>query len=234
MNPRTRSCWDERLFAVLWLWIAFRTILPWLVTFRLTLEGAGYSWGSEYFGHMFHSSGLARPDFLLVYVMLIIGVFLIFKLRQHRFRLAVPLVLVYLGFFAANGLHQLVRGEPVIFRGDTLDVTLNVTVVYFVLQFGMFLVGLAWWYGVRHLDNGPGTPPLSAKRRAILKVCLAAIPVQIILLVVGEPHALTDEIGVLLTLANWLVLMWVFYPNTHYRAVEQESPVSAKNQFGRE
>jgi hypothetical protein len=139
------------------------------------------------------------------------------KLRQHRFRLVAPLVLVYLGVFAANALHQLVRGEPVIFRGDTLNLTVNITVVYFVLQFGMFVLGLAWWYCVRHLDSGPGTPPLSAKRRAILKVCLAAIPVQIILLVVGEPHALTDQIGVLLTLANWLALMWVFYPNTRYR-----------------
>ncbi len=49
MSARTRGRWDERLFAVLWLWIAFRTILPWLVTFRLTLEGASYSWVLPHF-----------------------------------------------------------------------------------------------------------------------------------------------------------------------------------------
>ncbi len=70
----TRRTWDRRLLAVVWLWIAFRTIVPWLVTFRLTLEGAGYTWGSDYFGHQFHSSGLARPDFLLIYALLAVGI----------------------------------------------------------------------------------------------------------------------------------------------------------------
>lgn len=214
----SRLRWDQRLFHVVWLWIAFRTMLPWLVTFRLTLEGAGYSWGADYFGHRFHSSGLARPDFLLVYALLAVGILMLALLRRHRFRVAGPLVVAYLAVFAANAMYQLVRGEPVIFRGDTLDVTLNVSIVFFVLQFSMFAVAVLWWVGVRDVDRGTGTPPLGPIRRGLLVVALAVIPAQIVLLVIGEPHALTDEIGVIVTLLNWVLLCAIFYPGAGYRS----------------
>ena len=69
-NATNDSRWNQRLFTILWVWISFRTILPWLVFYRLTFEGNTYSWGSAYFGRMFHSSGLARPDFLVIYALL--------------------------------------------------------------------------------------------------------------------------------------------------------------------
>lgn len=213
----TRRSWDGRLFAVVWLWIAFRTIVPWLVTFRLTLERAGYSWGSDYFGHQFHSSGLARPDFLLI---------------THCWPSVFPgpdaqAASLQAGGAAACDLSRnLRRGctlsahprRALILEGDTLGLQVNLTILFFILQFGMFAVAIFWWFGIRDLSSGPGTPPLSERRKAVFKVCLAAIPVQIFLLVVGKPHALTDKISVLLTIANWFVLMWVFYPKANYRS----------------
>ncbi len=213
-NP-TKS-WHQRLFTVLWLWISFRTVLPWLVFFRLTFEGDSYSWGSRYFGHMFHSSGLARLDFLVVYALLAMGVFLLYHLSRYNFRVAVPAVLAYLGLFAANALYDLFLGEPIIFQGDTLGVTLNVTVVFFVLQFGMLLVGIAWWYGTRGVK--PASPkPMAKYKKTIVKACIAYLPVQLILLIFGEPHELTDEIGVITTLLQGALLAFAFYPGSGYR-----------------
>lgn len=73
----TARRWDQRLFIVLWIWVSFRTLLPWLVFFRLTFEGSSYSWGSEYFGRMFHSAGLARPDFLVIYALLAVSLYVL-------------------------------------------------------------------------------------------------------------------------------------------------------------
>lgn len=218
MHEASRGGWDRWLFHMVWIWLAFRTLLPWLVTFRLTLEGDSYSWGSSYFGHMFHSSGLARPDVLLVFAMLAAGIALLLGLRRHRFRLFAPLTVAYLAIFAANSVYQLVTGDPVIFRGDTLDLTINLTVVSLLLNVGMFLVAALWWFSVRDVPQGPGSGSLGAVRSRLFKAALAIIPVQIILLVVGEPHALTDEIGVLLTMANWVLLCFVFYPSGRYRS----------------
>jgi hypothetical protein len=218
MKTKTMNkTWDQCLFLILWIWMAIRTIIPWLVTYRLTLEGDGYAWGSSYFGRMFHSSGLARPDFLVIYVLLALSLFLMWQLRKQNFRLAVPLLVLFLGFFAADAVYELVAGEPVMFHGDTLGVHLNVSALFFVLQFGMFAISLAWWYGVRDVDRGPGPRPLSGPKQWIVRLCVVLVPIQITLLVVGEPHGLTDEIGVILTILQWLLLAYALYPGSAYR-----------------
>jgi hypothetical protein len=220
MNTSTkRKTWDQRLFTVLWIWMTIRTIIPWLVTYRLTLEGDGYSWGSSYFGRMFHSSGLARPDFLVIYILLALSLFLMWQLRNQRFRLAAPLLVAFLGFFAADAVYELMAGEPVMFHGDTLGVHLNVSVLFFVLQFGLFAIALAWWYGVRDIDRGPGPQPLTNLKRWLVRLCVVLAPIQIMLLVAGEPHAMTDEIGVILTILQWLFLAYALYPGSNYRRI---------------
>ena len=220
MKPASTSAsrWDRRLFVLLWIWVSFRTVLPWLVFFRLTLEGGSYSWGTEYFGRLFHSSGLARPDFLVIYALLAVSLFLLWKLRRHDLRLGGALLLVYLGFFAANALYQLLEGEPIIFQGDTLGLTVDLTLPFFALNFGMFAVGLAWWWMTRDVGRGTGPRPLTPLRRGVVRACIAFVPIQIALLVLGEPHALTDEIGVIGTMLQWYLLAWALYPGSGYRS----------------
>jgi len=209
--------WNQRLFTVLWLWVSFRTLLPWLVFFRLTFEGDSYSWGTNYFGHMFYSSGLARPDFLLVYALLAAGLVILYLLHDFRFKLGGALLLLFLGIFAADALYQLLAGEPQVFRGDTLDVTVDLTVVFFILQFGMFAVALAWWAGIRRGVENAQPRALTPKRKIIVKACVIFVPIQLILLIFGEPHGLTDEIGVIGTMLQWALLAYAFYPGSDYR-----------------
>ena len=211
--------WDQRLFTLLWAWLAFRTLLPWLVFFRLTFEGDSYSWGSEYFGRMFHSSGLSRPDFLIVYGLLAASLVLIWFLRQQRFRIGARALVIYLGVFAANALYQSLAGKPVIFNGDTLGVRVNVGIALLVFNVGMFLLALAWWRGVRDVPQGPGPRALTPVRRWIIGLCVAVVPVQLALLMTGEPHGTTDEIGVIVTLCQWALLAYALYPGNNYRRI---------------
>ena len=216
--PRAAKRWDQRLFTLLWAWLVFRTLLPWLVTYRLTLEGNTYSWGAEYFGRMFHSSGLARPDFLVVYTLLAVSLAILWQLRRHHFRVAAPALAACMGFFAANAAYQWLAGEPMMFHGDTLNIHVDLSVPFFAFNFGFFALAVLWWWGVRDLPRGAGPRPLSRARRAVLWACIASTPVQVILLMAGEPHALTDEIGVLMTLAQGALLGWALFPGNHYRS----------------
>jgi len=218
MNETTLNRrWDQRLFTVLWIYVAFRTILPWLVFFRLTFEGDSYSWGSAYFGRMFHSSGLSRPDFLVIYALLAVSLSLLALLRRHNFRVGGAMLLLYLGFFAANALYQLRVGEPLIFQGDTLGVTVDVTKVFFALNFGMLALGLAWWWGRRDVAQGAGPQSMTSSKQLLVKACIAFLPLQLVLLIFGEPHALTDEIGVIGTILQWVLLAYALYPGSDYR-----------------
>lgn len=213
----TGKRWDQRLFVALWIWVSFRTLVPWLVFFRLTFEGSSYSWGSEYFGRMFHSSGLARADFLVVYALLAVSLYLLWLLRKHDFRLGGPVLLLYLGFFAANAAYQLLAGEPMIFQGDTLGVTVDLTLPFFILNFAAFGLALAWWWGTRDLKQGAGPQPMAPYKRNVVRACLIFVPVQLLLLIFGEPHALTDEIGVIGTMLQWALLAHALYPGSDYR-----------------
>ena len=216
-EQRATKSWDQRLFTLLWLWMSFRTLVPWLVFFRLTFEGDSYRWGTQYFGWTFYSSGFARLDFLLIYALLAIGIFILWQMRSYRFTLAAPALVLFLGVLAADATYQLLRGVPIVFQGDTLGINVDISIPFYGLQFVMFALALAWWYGVRHVEP-LAPPPLTAARRNIVRACVLFVPVQILLLVTGEPHGTTDAIGVIGTLTQWALLAYAFYPGARYRA----------------
>ena len=203
----------------MWAWVAFKTLLPWLVFFRLTFEGDTYRWGTQYFARSFYSTGLERPDFLLIYALLAFGIFLLMQLRIYHFRLAAPLLVIYLGVFAADAVFQLWSGATIVFQGDTLGIRVNITLPYFVLQIGLFIVALAWWSAIRGIDVG-SIRPLEGVRKSVAFACSSFIPIQVALLVIGEPHGVTDQVGVVGTLLQWALLAWAFFPGGHYRVTE--------------
>lgn len=147
---------------------------------------------------------MARRDFLVVYALLAVSLVLLWLLRKHDLRLGRPLLLLYLGFFATNAVYQLVAGEPMIFQGDTLGVTVDMTLPFFILNFGMFALAVAWWWSTRDLKQGAGPQSLAPNKRNIVKACIIFVPIQLTLLIFGEPHALTDEIGVIGTVLQWV------------------------------
>ena len=207
---------DQQLYAVLWAWIAFKTLIPWLVFFRLTLEGDSYRWGTQYFGWTFYSSGFARTDFLLIYVLLAIGIALLWLMRNYQFKLAGPMLFLFLGILAADAAYQFIRGVPIVFQGDTLGINVDISLPFYGLQFLMFALSAAWWFAIR--DLAPARPArLTGHRRMIVRICLLYIPVQIALLLLGEPHGTTDVIGVIGTLVQWGLLAYAFYPGPDYR-----------------
>jgi hypothetical protein len=190
-------------------------LIPWLVFFRLTFEGDSYRWGTQYFGWGFYSSGLARADFLLIYGLLGIGILMLWILRNYRLRIAAPVVFLFLGVLAADAAYQLMRGVPIIFQGDTLGINVDISVPFYGLQFLMFGVAAAWWYGVRGLN--PDRPArLAGYRRLIVLICVLYIPLQIGLLMLGEPHGTSDVIGVTGTLTQWGLLAYAWYPGSNY------------------
>ncbi|MEE8368143.1 MAG: hypothetical protein V3S30_07475, partial [Thermoanaerobaculia bacterium] len=78
-------------------------------------------------------------------------------------------------------------------------------------------VAVAWWFGVRDIGSGLGPQPMANYKQVIVKLCVAIVPVQLMLLIFGEPHELTDEIGVVLTILQWILLAFACYPGAKYR-----------------
>lgn len=217
-DGKTQKTWDQRLFGILWFWISIRTLIPWLVFFRLTFEGDSYRWGTTYFGRSFHSSGFARADFLLIYLLLAIGIIILYQLRQYNFRVAAPILVAFLGVLGADALFDLVGGEPIIFQGDTLGINIDVSLLFFALQFGMLGLAVAWWVGVRDGAIHRNSAPMSKLRKNLARLCAGIAPLQIVLLMSGEPHGTSDQFGVIMTLVQGVLLAFAFYPGSSYRS----------------
>lgn len=192
---------------------ALTAILSWLPLIRCLLDGATYEWGTSYFGHAFRGAGVGG-DFWLLVVQAAVALGLVF------FGLRRPGALGYALLFAWHGVNfaswltaWLAKPEGLIFRGDTLGVEVNVG----LFAVCAFAAGLTAALAAAALEfSGGRRPPVFAWTRAntvALALALALLPIQHALLRFGEPHARSDEIGVLLTMAQWVAIVFAFSLN---------------------
>lgn len=100
---------------------------------------------------------------------------------------------------------SITRPEDFRFQGDTLGIDVSLAPVG-ILLFGGFAALAAFWV-VRDLRSGVRreAAPWSRTNKMLTVGLLALLPVQLVLLRFGEPHGTTDQIGVVLTILQWLL-----------------------------
>lgn len=204
--------WHIRVLKTLLFFLAFVLIFTWLPIVRGILDGPSYQWGTSYFDHFFSGKGLGADSWLLFLKLGFGGAILWLGYRGPR-RPFHWLVLAWLAVGAADILHGVVTNpEGMVFRGDTLGIELNVGYAAAAVYLGMLALGLFWV--ARDLKLGPAWPKAAWTRRnkALAVTAVAALPVQFVLLRFGEPHGLSDQIGVILTMAQWAVINAALYP----------------------
>jgi len=121
---------------------------------------------------------------------------------------------IWFSLLLARALHWAWQDpQGFVFRGDTFGVEVNLTWV----APGFHLVGLLLYLAWRRQEHTQDRPVSASVRRAVAWtprntrriVALAALlPLQFLLLRLGEPHGASDAIGVLITIAQWFALGW--------------------------
>jgi hypothetical protein len=187
-------------------------ILTWLPLIRGLFDGPSYEWGVSFFGRSFGGAGLSSDAWVLVLQMLLGGGILYLGYRGPRQPFH-GLILIWLGFHAANFLYSsLTDPEALMFHGDTLGVHVNLGYGVVAVFGAFFVLALAWVW--RDLKTKPAWPKAvwTGRNRALWWVAGALLPIQFVLLRFGEPHGLTDQVGVMLTMAQWAVVQGALYP----------------------
>jgi hypothetical protein len=87
-----------------------------------------------------------------------------------------------------------------------------------ILLFGG-LAALAVFWVIRDLRSGRRREPLPWTRtnKALGFSLIALLPIQFFLLRFGEPHGTTDQMGVVLTILQWMVVGTALRPRTMER-----------------
>lgn len=96
--------------------------------------------------------------------------------------------------------------EPITFRGDTLGIEVPLDVVGPALFGGFCLAAVGWAVPDLRRGRRPGRLPWTRPELRVVAAFVGALPVQFLLLRLGQAHGTTDQIGVVLILAQWFLL----------------------------
>lgn len=206
------STGGERLLRILLGWTAVTLILVWLPLIRGLMDGTSYVWGTSYWGISVGGSGIGGEYWLLV----IQGFFGLSILGLGWRGVRTPfhgLLLLWHGAFGTAAVYSAVTNpEAYRFRGDTMGIDVSLAWVGPLFFGGFFLLCILWV--LNDLQHG--------KRRTVsawtrtnttwLVVLLTMLPIQFVLLGFGEERGLTDQIGVVLTIVQCLLLARIFKP----------------------
>ena len=200
---RNDSGRSDRFLQGLLLWTALTTLIFWLPAVRGLFDGASYEWGA--FG--LRGRGIAGD-----YWFVATGSLAAIALQYLAWRGPRAVFYVLLGGWhsylaVATASAAIADPASLRFTGDTLGVDVSLAVVAPVLM-GIAAALVLLWI-VRDARSGIPRPALTAwsPRNTRWVLALAALlPMQLVLLRVGEPHGTTDQIGVLVTIAQWFAL----------------------------
>ncbi|MEO8068547.1 MAG: hypothetical protein ABI599_12700 [Flavobacteriales bacterium] len=198
----------DRLLKILLIWTSFTTLIFWLPTVRGAFDGDSYEWGVLGFS----GRGISISYWFPLTGSLFSIVLLWLGWRGARF----PFNMLLGGWhsFLAVGLTMVVQQDPDGFhlKGDTVGMDIDLALVGPVFFGGWML--LTWWWIVRDFrqNRNNDVPTWTKRNRAWLSVLVALVPVQFILLHSGTIESLRDQLGVLLSVAQWLILGAAFVP----------------------
>lgn len=185
-------------------WTAVTTLVFWLPFVRGFFDGPSYAWA---FAGGLRGRGVGG-DFWFPAIGVAYALAMLY-LGWRGARLPFHWLLLAWHLFLAGGATTLaVRAEPgeLTFQGESLGIEVDLAVAGPVL-FGVFaLLALGWsWRDLRSGRSRKAPAWLPANLRFV-GLLAALLPVQFVLLRFGEPHGTSDAVGVLLTIAQWLLL----------------------------
>ncbi len=201
---------NNSLFNFFMVFSGLTFMLVWLPILRCLFDGNTYSWGQNYFGFSFSSSGVQTDYFILIPFLLFFALFFYsFYWIKNRTVFYGLLVLWWVHSFG-NFIYDIIVNGDTEFHGDTLNVHVSLSMIVIPLAISMLLLIVAIIVKDRKLEAVNISWDKKNNKKAML--ILGVLPLQAILFATGEPHALTDEISVLITILQSFLIPIIFFP----------------------
>ncbi len=193
----------RHIHVLLMSWLTLGFVPGWLPLVRSVVEGPAYHWGATFFGRAFGGAG-PGGDFWFVALMAAIGVaFLVVGWRRPNGPFRIVLV-AWLALMLADTLYGVIAAPGSYrFRGDTLGIDVSLALAAPALKAAALGLALWWFQWAPALP----VPPLGRANFTLIAMATALLPVQFALLSRGHGHGQEagDVVGVLLTLAGWVL-----------------------------
>lgn len=193
----------EKLLRVLLFWTSLTTLAFWLPLVRGAFDGDSYHWA---LGSTISGSGMQGSYWVLVVgsSFALIVIFLGWRGARAPFRW---LLLAWHVFLGVGSLYlAATQPEPFVFRGDTLGISLPLTWLAPLLCGGFAFAAMYWvWRDFGNEERRIVTPWGRSNTLWLLALGLL-LPLQFMFLRLGEPHSLMDQVGVIITIGQWMLV----------------------------
>lgn len=202
----------DRLLRVILIWTAITLIIVWLPLVRGLMDGESYQWGNSFAGMQLGGRGV-RGDYWFLVIQAAFGICLLYLgWRGARPPFHWLLVLWQLLIAGQACYNAFTSPEDYRFQGDTLGVDVSLAWVGPVFAGGFALLSIFWV--LRDLRTRPKkvVPEWGRANFVFLLIVLGLLPIQFVLLRFGEPHGTRDQIGVILTMTQWILINVALFP----------------------
>ena len=205
----------DRILKVILIWTMITLLFTWLPFVRAVMDGDSYQWGNSFFGFDVGGRGV-HGYYWIVALQALLGL----AVLVLGWRGAKPpfhwLLLLWHILLGAQAIYNALKfPEDYRFRGDTLGIDVSLAWVGPLLFGGCAL--LAIWWVVRDLRRADirVSPEWNRANIILLSIAATLLPIQFVLLRFGEQHGTHDQIGVILTILQLVVINLGLYPWSH-------------------
>jgi hypothetical protein len=202
----------DRLLRAILIWTALTLIVVWLPFVRGLMDGDSYQWGNYFFGKQFGGRGM-HGDYWLIVIQAAFGLNLLYL----GWRGARPpfhwLLLFWQILMAAQACYNsFTSPEDYRFKGDTLGVDVSLAWVGPALAGSFAVLSILWVVRNLRTRHERAGPKWSLANSVFLLIVLGLLPIQFVLLRFGEQHGMRDQVGVILTMVQWVLISCALFP----------------------
>jgi hypothetical protein len=202
----------DRLLRAILIWTAVTLIIVWLPFVRGLMDGNTYEWGNSFFGKQFGGHGV-NGDYWLPVIQAIFGIALLYLgWRGARPPFHGLLLLWQILMVAQACYNSFTSPEDYRFQGDTFGIDVSLAWVGPVFTGGFVLLSIFWVLRDLRTRQSRLVPEWSRANFVFLLIVLGLLPIQFVLLRFGEPHGTRDQVGVILTMTQWILINCALFP----------------------
>ena len=206
------------LYNGLLLLVGITFMLTWLPALRALFDGVSYQWGTSYFGMTFGGKGL-NADYFYLLLQLVFYAILIWSFYRVRNRaLNYALLGIWWIHIFGNLLFEIMATGDTMFHGDTLNVHVSLSAI--VIPLSLLALVLIMLVARRDMASDDENIPWSRKNTMIALIVFGPLPLQAIFFASGEPHGITDQVAVKVSILQCLLIPLVVRP---YREIKQSN-----------
>lgn len=196
--------------------ISLTFMVVWLPFVRSLFDGSSYVWGTTFFGLNFGGAGVT-VDYLFLIIQLVLFAGLFFTMYRYRNRsLFYGLLIIWWMTVFGNLLADIVINGDMMFHGDTLNV--HVSLTYFIVPLAAASLALVATVIRQDMKAREVAYSWTMLNQRLLVAFLIMLPILYVLLSTGETHGTSDQIGVLLAIAQCFYIPFIMRP---YESVDQ-------------